>query len=482
MKKKAEKIVTLVFFAMISIYLFACQNSFLADATKQYKVTFETNGGTEIDSYRAGKIEICPETVKSGYEFDGWYTNSSFDGKAITFPYELKNDTTFYAKWIDEDNDILTFNFMNCNTNSDFVNEILNKCENCYENGVLTLNLDKEKIIFKGSESQIAVFNDLCIESSRTKQKLVFENFSFSSLKSSPLIKSSTDIEIEYKGTNKISSLSQDKISLIESLGLITFKGADNNSSFEIQPNAVTSSKEGSIGVEANNIIIEGGNFVILGSNGVNYSESDKSGKSGRNGSSGIKAAETLIKNKANVTIIGGNGGRGTQGIQGKTGEDGIEKDGITDSGPTQGGTGYTGGNGGNGGNGGTAILGNIEVKSGCNLVLTGGNGAQGGKGGKGGTGGKGGWSNIWGVRSAKGGNGGTGGNGGDAISGSFNCEDNIAILAGGDLGIGGDPGEGGDGGSGGDQEGWGGGAGDAGDFGKSGKPGVSGMNGVEHR
>ena len=95
MKKKAEKIVTLVFFAMISIYLFACQNSFLADATKQYKVTFETNGGTEIDSYRAGKIEICPETVKSGYEFDGWYTNSSFDGKAITFPYELKNDTTF---------------------------------------------------------------------------------------------------------------------------------------------------------------------------------------------------------------------------------------------------------------------------------------------------------------------------------------------------------------------------------------------------
>ena len=483
MKKNWNRII-LVFSVLLVTFFMACQNSFLADATKQYKVTFETNGGSSIDSYRSGKIETSPETTKTGYVFDGWYTNSSLEGDLITFPYELKEDTTFYAKWI-EKGSILTFNFEDCESNADFIN----RCkEYGYKNGVLELNSDKELFVFKGSDSQSIVFNDLCIIMAKPNRKLVFENFSFSSSKSSSLIKSSFDIMIEYKGTNKISSSSHDKVSLIKSLGLITFKGTDNNSSFEIQPNAVTSSKEGSIGVEANKVIIDGGNFVIQGSNGVDYSENDTSGTSGRNGSSGIRATKTIIQNKASVTITGGNGGKGAAGSQGKTGEDGIEKDGLFDSGPTQGGTGYTGGNGGNGGNGGTAILGNLEVKFGCNLVLTGGNGAQGGKGGKGGTGGKGGWSNIWGVRSAKGGTGGTGGTGGkggtggDAISGSFNCEDSIAILTGGDFGIGGDSGDAGNGGAGGDAAGWGGGAGEAGDLGKSGKPGNSGKDGVEHR
>ena len=483
MKKNWNRII-LVFSVLLVTFFMACQNSFLADATKQYKVTFETNGGSSIDSYRSGKIETSPETTKTGYVFDGWYTNSSLEGDLITFPYELKEDTTFYAKWI-EKGSILTFNFEDCESNTDFIN----RCkEYGYKNGILELNSDKELFVFKGSDSQSIVFNDLCIIMAKPNRKLVFENFSFSSSKSSPLIKSSFDIMIEYKGTNKISSSSHDKVSLIKSLGLITFKGTDNNSSFEIQPNAVTSSEEGSIGVEANKVIIDGGNFVIQGSNGVDYSENDTSGTSGRNGSSGIRATKTIIQNKASVTITGGNGGKGAAGSQGKTGEDGIEKDGLFDSGPTQGGTGYTGGNGGNGGNGGTAILGNLEVKFGCNLVLTGGNGAQGGKGGKGGTGGKGGWSNIWGVRSAKGGTGGTGGTGGkggtggDAISGSFNCEDSIAILTGGDFGIGGDSGDAGNGGAGGDAAGWGGGAGEAGDLGKSGKPGNSGKDGVEHR
>ena len=483
MKKNWNRII-LVFSVLLVTFFMACQNSFLADATKQYKVTFETNGGSSIDSYRSGKIETSPETTKTGYVFDGWYTNSSLEGDLITFPYELKEDTTFYAKWI-EKGSILTFNFEDCESNTDFIN----RCkEYGYKNGILELNSDKELFVFKGSDSQSIVFNDLCIIMAKPNRKLVFENFSFSSSKSSPLIKSSFDIMIEYKGTNKISSSSYDKVSLIKSLGLITFKGTDNNSSFEIQPNAVTSSEEGSIGVEANKVIIDGGNFVIQGSNGVDYSENDTSGTSGRNGSSGIRATKTIIQNKASVTITGGNGGKGAAGSQGKTGEDGIEKDGLFDSGPTQGGTGYTGGNGGNGGNGGTAILGNLEVKFGCNLVLTGGNGAQGGKGGKGGTGGKGGWSNIWGVRSAKGGTGGTGGTGGkggtggDAISGSFNCEDSIAILTGGDFGIGGDSGDAGNGGAGGDAAGWGGGAGEAGDLGKSGKPGNSGKDGVEHR
>ena len=307
--KKIGKIIFLLIYVLILVYFVSCQNPFLADAINQYKVDFETNGGTSIDSYRTGKIEFSPETTKTGFVFDGWYANSSLEGEPITFPYELKNDTTFYAKWVEKGTVI--FDFRNCKTNSDFVNEIVNKYGNCYTNGVLTLNSDKEKIVFKGSDSHTTCFNDLCIKLSRINQKIIFENFSFSSSKSSSLIYSTSDIEIEYRGTNKIFSSSPDAVSLIESLETITIKSNDSNSKLELQPNTVSSSTEGSIGVKANKVIIDGGNFVIQESNGINYSENDTSGISGRNGSSGIKATETIIKNKASVTITGGNGGKG---------------------------------------------------------------------------------------------------------------------------------------------------------------------------
>ena len=564
MKKKFANISVLVFFVVVPLYLFSCQNSFLADVTKQYKVTFETNGGTEIASYRTGKIESSPKTTKSDYEFDGWYTNSSFDGNAITFPYELKNDTTLYAKCIskyctityvdgktvldsiviDRGNKLsenqlpelikedyvvdgwytnasfvgraisfpyevktditlyvnwivregcLILDFENCRTNEDFVNNCINYG---YESGVLKLDSKYDKIIFKGNSSQTAIFSNLCIESSRAKQKLVFENFSFSSSKSSPLIKSSFDIDIEYKGTNKISSTSSDTVSLIKSLGLITFKETDNNSSFEIQPNAVTSSKEGSIGIEANNVIIDGGNFVIQGSNGVDYSENDTSGTSGRNGSSGIRATETIIQNKANVTITGGNGGKGSQGIKGDDGCSGSTRDSVAEGNAENGTNGVQGGIGGTGGKGGSAILGNFEVKSGCNVILVGGNGGTGGKGGTGGTGGKGGDNVAWGGGTGnggdggRGGTGGTGGNGGDAVSGSFyqeNFNDNVYLKFG-SKGVGGTGGNGGIGGLKGNANyvvppfpecGDGGTNGNPGDPGSKGN---SGEDGVEHR
>ena len=490
MKKNWNRII-LVFSVLLVTFFMACQNSFLADATKQYKVTFETNGGSSIDSYRSGKIETSPETTKTGYVFDGWYTNSSLEGDLITFPYELKEDTTFYAKWI-EKGSILTFNFEDCESNADFIN----RCkEYGYKNGVLELNSDKELFVFKGSDSQSIVFNDLCIIMAKPNRKLVFENFSFSSSKSSSLIKSSFDIMIEYKGTNKISSSSHDKVSLIKSLGLITFKGTDNNSSFEIQPNAVTSSKEGSIGVEANKVIIDGGNFVIQGSNGVDYSENDTSGTSGRNGSSGIRATETIIQNKASVAITGGNGGKGSQGIKGDDGCSGSTRDSVAEGNAENGTNGVQGGIGGTGGKGGSAILGNFEVKSGCNVILVGGNGGTGGKGGTGGTGGKGGDNVAWGGGTGnggtggKGGTGGTGGNGGDAVSGAFyqeNYNDNVYLKFG-SKGVGGAGGNGGIGGLKGNAnyvvppfpE-----CGDGGTNGNPGSPGpigASGKDGVEH-
>ena len=33
-------------------------------------------------------------------EFLGWYTDDKFEGQAVTFPYLLRNEITFYAKYV----------------------------------------------------------------------------------------------------------------------------------------------------------------------------------------------------------------------------------------------------------------------------------------------------------------------------------------------------------------------------------------------
>ncbi|MCQ2602065.1 MAG: InlB B-repeat-containing protein, partial [Treponema sp.] len=183
MKKILWKKVFLLFSVMLTLVFSACENPFFADATKEYNVSFVTNCATEIDSYETRKIESIQKLVKEDYEFDGWYTNSSFNGDAIEFPYEVKSDTTFYARWIK----VLTFDSAQINSSPDFVN------------GVLTLKPDYGKYIFKSDSS--GIFNGLCIKISdswTSKATIVFDNFSFTSSKSNPLIESPVDLLIEY--------------------------------------------------------------------------------------------------------------------------------------------------------------------------------------------------------------------------------------------------------------------------------------------
>lgn len=91
----------IVGFALImSLSFISCENLMFIDAAQLYVVNFETNGGTEIDAYRTDIIEKVPDCKKEDADFLGWYTSSDFSSDKITFPYELKADTTLYAKWI----------------------------------------------------------------------------------------------------------------------------------------------------------------------------------------------------------------------------------------------------------------------------------------------------------------------------------------------------------------------------------------------
>ena len=63
-----------------------------------YLVTLETNGGSEIPSFRARTVESVQEPEKSGYTFIGWYLDSGLNTKAV-FPLVISKDTTLYAAY-----------------------------------------------------------------------------------------------------------------------------------------------------------------------------------------------------------------------------------------------------------------------------------------------------------------------------------------------------------------------------------------------
>lgn len=67
---------------------------------KNYTVSFNSNGGTEISSIKTGVLQELPFTEKENYEFAGWFISSSLSGEKITAPYTVTQNITLYAKWL----------------------------------------------------------------------------------------------------------------------------------------------------------------------------------------------------------------------------------------------------------------------------------------------------------------------------------------------------------------------------------------------
>ena len=100
-----------------------------------YKVTFESNGGTIVESFIGTILNEAPITTKNGFDFEGWYLDQDFSNQA-SFPLTLDSDITLYAKWkeknveakpfeIDSNGKLIKFNL----TDTKIVN-IPNKVDN----------------------------------------------------------------------------------------------------------------------------------------------------------------------------------------------------------------------------------------------------------------------------------------------------------------------------------------------------------------
>ena len=99
-KKSRFAILTFVLLFAIGMCCVACNNS---STKKSYKVSFDTDGGTEVAEIvcnEGDKLSLPTDPAKEHYTFDGWYTNaertadSKFDAEKA-----ISSDMTLYAKW-----------------------------------------------------------------------------------------------------------------------------------------------------------------------------------------------------------------------------------------------------------------------------------------------------------------------------------------------------------------------------------------------
>ena len=76
-------------------------------SSTSYTVSFDTNGGTQINSVRVRRNGLLKEPEspeKAGYMFDGWYSDKEFSVK-YDFASKVTKSFTLYAKWQEEKSD-----------------------------------------------------------------------------------------------------------------------------------------------------------------------------------------------------------------------------------------------------------------------------------------------------------------------------------------------------------------------------------------
>lgn len=105
-KNKLMIVLTIIILLLLFVVVYLL---FFRDST--YTITFDSNGGTEIEDVEVenGEIVKLPEPPKKdGYKFVGW-TNKK--GQVVTKGTQVKDDLTLKAEWIKNDVKQLTVQF-----------------------------------------------------------------------------------------------------------------------------------------------------------------------------------------------------------------------------------------------------------------------------------------------------------------------------------------------------------------------------------
>lgn len=96
MKGKKKMMIAIALIVLLGILIFAIV---VSSKGNSIKVTFDSHGGTEVESLKVKKGETIEEPekpVKEGYEFIGWY----YDGKKFDFSKGIDKNIELEAKWL----------------------------------------------------------------------------------------------------------------------------------------------------------------------------------------------------------------------------------------------------------------------------------------------------------------------------------------------------------------------------------------------
>jgi len=117
-KKIVDKLIfhnlALLLIIHCSLILVNCSNPLIIRILAPKTVSFETNGGSNIESqtvYRDYPIKRPPNPSKSGHTFDAWYSDNGTFGEQWDFAAIPNADITLYAKWIEGEGYIVTFKY-----------------------------------------------------------------------------------------------------------------------------------------------------------------------------------------------------------------------------------------------------------------------------------------------------------------------------------------------------------------------------------
>ena len=94
-------IIAVLLAALIGGFVFFILPGLEETEATTYRVSYETSGGTSIAAVQVeeGDTVTTPQDpARDGYRFKGWYLDASYSESA-SFPYEVEEDTVFYAKW-----------------------------------------------------------------------------------------------------------------------------------------------------------------------------------------------------------------------------------------------------------------------------------------------------------------------------------------------------------------------------------------------
>lgn len=93
--KNIKKIATILLLVIALMCFVSCDNN----TPTKYTVTFDSNGGTAIESYKTARLNKIPKPAKQGFHFVNWYYNPDFDGNPAVFNATVLKDITLYAKF-----------------------------------------------------------------------------------------------------------------------------------------------------------------------------------------------------------------------------------------------------------------------------------------------------------------------------------------------------------------------------------------------